>query len=148
MLMLTAIVPLKRVDVDRLKSELVVAGVPDWPEPLDEPAYVGNKLMALLVPDDAEIDTVRRVVLAHVDDRSSERVLNDLAKRMTDDRSAQGRRDRARDKHTMQAIQSLMAWCNNLRSQLIAAGLPVTVPKLQPRTWEELEAAVRALIDE
>jgi len=41
-----------------------------------------------------------------------------------------------------------MAWCNNLRSQLIAAGLPVTVPKLHPRTWEEVEEAVRALIDE
>jgi hypothetical protein len=78
MLMLTAIVPLKRVDADRLKSELVIAGIPDWPEPLEEPAYVGSKLMALLVPDESEIDTVRRVVLAHVDDRSSERVLNDL----------------------------------------------------------------------
>lgn len=145
--MLTAIVPLKRVDVDRLKSELVVAGVPAWPEPLGEPSYVGNRLMALLVPDEAEIDTVRRVVLAHVDDRSSERVLNDLAKRMISDRSAAGRRDRARDKLTVEAIQSLMAWCNGLRRQLIDAGLPVTVPRLEVRTWQQLEDRVRELID-
>jgi len=148
MLMLTAIVPLKRVDADRLKSELIGAGVPAWPEPLGEPAYVGNKLMALLVPDDAEIDTVRRVVLAHVDDRSSERVLNDLAKRMIDDRSAQGRRDRARDKLTAEAIRSLMAWCNGLRRQLIDAGLPITVPRLEVRTWQQLEDRVRELIDD
>lgn len=145
--MLTAILPLKRVDVDRLKSELIEAGVISWPEPMGEPIYVGNKLMALLVPDGSEIDTVRRVVLAHVDDRSTERYLNDLAKRLIDDKTPAGRRDRARDKLTVEAIQSLMAWCNGLRRKLIDAGLPITIPKLEVRTWQQLEDRVRELID-
>lgn len=146
--MLTAIVPLKRVDAARLKSELIAAGVPSWAEPLAEPYYVGNKLMALVVPDGSGIEIVRNVVLAHVDDRSTERYLNDLAKRLVDDQTAEGRFNRARDRLTVEAIQGLMAWCNGLRQQLVDAGLPITVPPLQARTWEQLETRVREIIDQ
>jgi hypothetical protein len=63
------------------------------------------------------------------------------------DPTPRGVRDKARDKLTVETIQALMAWCNGLRRQLIDAGLPITVPRLEVRTWEQLEDRVRELID-
>ena len=146
--MLTVIVPMKQVNPATLKVELVAAGVPSWSDPLDEPAYAGSSMMVVIVPNGADPEVVAEVVANHQDNRTAEQVERARAKALIVDPTPKGRRDKARDKLTMQAIRSLMAWCNNLRSQLIAAGLPVTVPKLRPRTWEELEEAVRALIDE
>jgi len=145
--MIHVVVPLKRVNLTLLKSELIAAGIPSWGGDIEEPSYVGNSLMSVALPDGVDPSIAEEVLLDHVDTRSEEQILKDMAKKMIEDLSAKGRRDRARDKLTVEAIQGVMAWCNALRLQLIGAGISLSLPPFQLRTWEQLEARVRELID-
>jgi hypothetical protein len=57
----------------------------------------------------------------------------------------------AAHRENLELLQGIRTWCNQLRSQLIAAGLPLTVPQLPGKTWEQYKADVlnraKAVID-
>lgn len=141
--------PFKRVDAPRLKAELAAAGVVVVARSVYDGVTAYPDRIVVNVADGTDPEAVRRVVAEHVEpaELTPEQYTAQQAKQLVLDQSAEGKFNRARDRLTVEAIQGIMAWCNGLREQLIAAGLPLSVPALQARTWEQLEERVREIID-
>ena len=144
--MLTVIVPLKPIDTVRLKAELVAAGVEAWPAPLAEPSYAGSAMMAVIVPDRSDPAMVAQVVAAHKDERTPAQIKREQSAASLGADDPTTIRLRAVVRVLFASLVETRNWCNQMRQQLQAAGMP-TPPKVVNRTWEEAMQAVLAQIN-
>lgn len=137
-----------RVTPAKLRAELVAAGVPLEPsmphEPLD--CYFSGERFAVIIETtgDQWDATVQQVVGAHVPDA----MLTRKQRRKARVREILAGRDElivlllSANRELFESLRETRAWNNQLRAQLLAAGLPLTVPVLQNRSWEHATASV------
>jgi hypothetical protein len=136
-------VPLKQLHFGRLKTELIAAGVPQFPGEL-KPIYAGQDRLIFRLPDGTDPGVATRVIADHVDTRTPtqikrERLVESLAATDT-----QSERLKVVIRVLYKSLVETRAWCNQVADSLQAAGMP-TPPRLRNRTWEE---AVQAVIEE
>lgn len=142
-----------RITPAKLRAELLAAGVPLQPEKPLEPLncyYSGNHFAVLLPVDTDQWDTtVQQVVAAHVPDQQETK----KQRRKRKIRELLGSKDEliallfAANRELFESLRETRAWCNQLRQQLNSAALPITVPTLQNRTWEQATASVVSRAD-
>lgn len=150
--------PPARVTPSKLRAELLAAGVPLEPakpyEALDCQSSGGKWAVVILAETDQWDALTRQVVGAHVPDPLETR--KQRRKRLLDalidaQDELQIVLQLAEAQESLKLYQALRLWNNQLRTQLMNAGLPLTVPVLPGKTWAEHKADVlataRAIID-
>lgn len=114
----------------------------------------GVAMLVVEMPDDVTGEQVQGIVTAATGvtdadqmawERQRKRQAAKAALRDTDDRVLIAVRNT--QKVVFQSLVETRTAFNQLRSQLIAAGLPLTVPALINRTWEQALAVVEQQID-
>ena len=149
--------PAKRIDAPQLRAELVAAGVPLrplLPGGIPGDIYLSSDELVVLVevePGADQYDAIAtQVIQAHVPpaDLTLDQIKKRSAKaalRNSEDRALIA--TRAGLKILYQSLVETRTTLNQIRAQLVAAGLPLTVPALINRTWEQALNAVEQQID-
>jgi len=139
-----------RIDAAQLHGELVAAGVRMEPMAPGTILFMrDDEWFTAVVPDGTDEQLVRRVVTSHVpaNEPTAAQIKRRQARKLIEsDDTAESVRLRAVIRVLYGSLVELRTWCNQMRQQLQAAGMP-TPPKLTNRTWEEAMQAVLAQIN-
>lgn len=142
-----------RVTPTKLRAELQAASVPLEPAGLLEPLncyYSGAAFVVVVAFVGSEWDeAVRQVVAAHVPDPAE----TPKQRRKREVREVLASRDEtivlltSANRELFESLREARATINQMRQQLIQAGLPLTVQPLINRTWEQATAAALGRAD-
>ena len=150
------VVPAKRINSEQLRAELIAAGVPLRAAPVPGFPWMdiireADTLTMVIDSDSDQYDAIAtQVIQAHIP--PAELTASQLKRRAAraalrdaDDRTLIAVRSGLRVIY--QNLTEARTAINQLRSQLVAAGLPLTVQPLINRTWDQALAAVEQQID-
>lgn len=139
-----------RIDAAQLHSELVAAGIAMQPVGTGIPIFMRDgSRFSIHVPDGTNEQLVRQVVAAHTPgpEATAAQIKREQARKLlASDDSPESVRLRAVIRVLYGSLVETRTWCNQMRQQLQAAGMP-TPPRLQNRTWGEAMLAVLDQID-
>lgn len=140
-----------QVNAEQLHAELIAAGVSlrALISPLPPFSLNGDTFTIEVAADGTNEALVRQVVLAHIPapEPTPAQIKKRQARKLIEsDDSPESVRLRAVIRVLYVSLVEVRAWCNQMRQQLQAAGMP-TPPRLENRSWEAAQQAVLNQID-
>lgn len=140
--------PLKRVDWQQLVAEFQAAGIDyDRSSRFGPVLQTAGKLL-VRVADETDEAAVLALVAAHVPppEMTAAEMLLAQARSLSQKRTPDELRLMAILEEVQDAFNVIRAWNNRLVQKLVDAGLPVDMPTLPNRTWEEAQRSIDARV--